>query len=127
MTMESLREKIPDVEYRLLIHKLSQQVTEQDLAELKSVFKSRIPKSKREKILKAIELFEILEEIQFVREDDLGDLKELFDQMNKHKLCEIVTNYIRGCQTAESFAESAMRISNTATLVSGPSQKGTNN
>jgi hypothetical protein len=125
--MESLREKIPDVEYRLLIHKLSQQVTEQDLAELKSVFKSCIPKSKREKILKAIELFEILEEIQFVREDDLGDLKELFDQMNKHKLCEIVTNYIRGCRTAESFAESAVRMSNTATLVADPGQKGTAN
>ena len=125
--MDSLKDWIPDLEYREFMVELSEQITAQDLERMRYMLtsKSLFPAGIMERLDTGLKLFVFLEQILFVGPNNLMKLQELFRTIRNPKLCEMVTNYIRGCRTAESFAESAMRISNTATLVADPGQKGT--
>jgi hypothetical protein len=66
------------------------------MKELKYVLTRLIPDGKKEKLNSALELFRFLEQQEFVGENNLDDLEELFRQMDKPKLCQMVTKYIRG-------------------------------
>jgi hypothetical protein len=127
MTMDSLKDWIPDLEYREFMVELSEQITAQDLERMRYMLtsKSLFPAGIMERLDTGLKLFVFLEQILFVGPNNLMKLQELFRTIRNPKLCEMVTNYIRGCRTAESFAESAVRMSNTATLVADPGQKGT--
>ena len=123
--MDGQRGMIPDLKYRGFMLKLSRKITEEDMDELKYMLTSRIPDGKMEKLDTVLKLFRFLERILFVGQNNLGNLEELFREVDKPKLCEMVTNYIRcrDCQTDESFAESAIKESNTGRLVSDPGLK----
>jgi ribosomal protein L17 len=50
-------EMIPDLKYRVFMLKLSRQITEQDMKELKYVLTRLIPNGKKEKLNSALECF----------------------------------------------------------------------
>ncbi len=110
--MDGLKEKIPDLEYRGFMLKLSRQITAQDMAEFKYMLTSLIPDGKKETLDTAIELFRFLEQQLFVGPNNLSKLEELFRAMDKTALCETVTKYIcgRDHRAVETFAESAVRM-----------------
>ena len=96
MTMDGLKEKIPDLEYRGLMLKLSRQITAQDMAEFKYMLTSLIPDGKMETLDTVLKLFRFLEQQLFVGPNNLSELAELFRAMDKPKLCHMITNFILG-------------------------------
>ena len=110
--MDGLREMIPDLKYRGFMLKLSRQITEEDMDELKYMLTSCIPDGKMEKLDTVLKLFRFLEQQLFVGPNNLSKLEELFRLMNKPALCETVTKYIcgRDHRAVETFAQSAVRM-----------------
>ena len=107
--MNDLNKWIPDLEYRVFMQKLPQQITAQDMAELKYVLTSLIPEGKKESLKTASQLFDFLEHLRFVEENNLGNLKELFVRMDKKKLCQMVGKFMRDgtTRTIQSSTETA--------------------
>ena len=91
--MDGLGKKIPDLEYRVFMLKLSRQITEQDMDEIKYMLKSRIPDGKKESLNTALKLINYLEQMLFVEPNILWDLEELFRRMDKPKLCQMITKF----------------------------------
>ena len=81
-------------DYRISMLKLSQRITEKDMEELKYVLTSRIPDGKKESLKTALELFRYLEQILFVGPNNLSRLKELFREMGKPNLYEVILSKI---------------------------------
>ena len=112
MTMDGLSKKIPNLEYRVFMLKLSRQITPKDMEELKYVLTSLIPEGKKESLKTALELFRYLEMLLFVGTNNLANLEELFRVMDKPELCQMITKFIhdRNTRTVESFKEFVMRM-----------------
>ena len=121
--MDGLSKLIPDLDYRIFMLKLSWQITEKDVAELKYVLTSRIPDGKKEYLTDALELFRYLERILYVGPDNLANLEELFRRMDKPKLCQMITTFIhdRNNRTVESSQIRNEDVEKTGILVSDPS------
>ena len=98
--MDGLSKMIPDLEYREFMLKLSWQITEQDMDEIKYMLKSSIPEGKKESLNTALKLINYLEQMLFVEPNSLGNLEELFRRMDKPKLCEMVTKFNRDKEQA---------------------------
>ncbi len=94
--MDGLKEKIPDLEYRGFMLKLSRQITAQDIAEFKYMLTSLIPDGKMETLDTVLKLFRFLEQQLFVGPNNLSKLEELFRAMDKPKLCHMITNFMLG-------------------------------
>jgi hypothetical protein len=89
-------ETIPDLKYREFMLKLSRQITDQDMAELKYMLTSLIPDGRKETLDTILELFRFLEQQLFIGPNNLGNLQELFRLMDKQRLYEMVRNFILG-------------------------------
>ena len=98
--MDGLSKIIPDIKYREFMLKLSWQITEQDMDEIKYMLKSRIPEGKKESLNTALKLIDYLEQKKLVEPNSLGNLEELFRRMDKPKLCEMITKYNRDRERA---------------------------
>ena len=121
-TMEGLKQWIPDLEYRIFMVKLSWQLTDEDIAELKYVLTSLIPDGKMESLDTAIKLFRYLERMLFVEPNNLGNLEELFRVMGKAELCQMIAKFIhdRNTRTIESFRIRNEDVEKAEVLVSDP-------
>ena len=115
--------------YRALMLKLSKQITPDDLRDLKYMLTDIIPDGIKETLPTAIELFRHLEKLRFVQESNLQDVKELFRDMERFSLCQMITNFVRDREineqlnqgdkrTVESLTESQSRMLKTDAIVS---------
>ena len=96
--MDNLNATIPDLKYRCFILKLSQQLTSQDIEQLKYMLMSPvspvIPGGIMESLDTTLKLFFHLEKLLFVGPNNLWKLAELFRVMGKQRLCDIVIKFI---------------------------------
>ena len=113
MTMDSLRRWKVELKYRGLMTRLTDQITEQDMEKLKYMLTPFIPEGKKESLVTGIKLFTFLEQILFVEPNNLENLEELFREMDKPALCQMIRTLIRvtDTRTVESFQEFATRMS----------------
>ena len=83
------------MKYRGFMARLSDQITAQDLEKLKYMLTPLIPEGKKESLDTVTKLFTCLEQLLFVGPNNLENLEELFREMKKPKLYEMVTKFIR--------------------------------
>lgn len=79
-----------DAKYRSLILKLSRKLS---CDELKYMLKLRIPAGKREKLTTTLQVFDHLENLQFVGPSNLDGLIRLLKLMGEHELLEMVEKF----------------------------------
>ena len=95
MLKMKLRDVVPDVEYRVLMLKLSRLLSSsEDIYELTYMLKSLIPAGKRERFRTPLEVFEFLENLEHLGPTKLYWLYELFQEMEKPDLSAMVLNFI---------------------------------
>jgi hypothetical protein len=73
---------------------LSDQLTSQDIEELKYILTSAIPDGIMESLNTTFDLFRHLEKLLFVGPNNLWKLAELFRVMRRQRLCDIVIKFI---------------------------------
>ena len=83
---------IIDAEYHSLILKLSRKLS---CDELKYMMKPRIPAGKREKLTTTLQVFDHLENLQFVGPSNLDGLIRLLTLMDEHELLEMVEKFLQ--------------------------------
>ena len=83
---------IGDAKYRSLILKLSRKLS---CDELKYMMKTQIPAGKREKLTTTLQVFDHLENLQFVGPSNLCGLIYLLKLMDEHELLEIVKKFLQ--------------------------------
>ena len=113
MTMDSLRRWKDELKYRGFITRLTDQITEQDMEKLKYMLTPLIPDGKKESLVTGIKLFTFLEQILFVEPNNLENLEELFLEMDKPALSQIIRTFIQVTDTGtvESYQKFATRMS----------------
>ena len=109
------------MKYRGFMARLSDQITAQDLEKLKYMLTPLIREGKKESLDTVVKLFTCLEQVLFVGPNNLENLKELFFEMDKPKLCQMVAKFMRdgATRTVQSSTEIAMNDS----FVSDPWQR----
>ena len=81
-----------EAKYRSLILKLSRKLS---CDELKYMMKPRIPAGKREKLTTTLQVFDHLENLQFVGPSNLDGLIYLLKLMDEHELIEMVKKFLQ--------------------------------
>ena len=98
MSTMKIRDIVPDVEYRVLMLKLSRLLSSsEDIYELTYMLKFQIPAGKRERFNTPLELFEFLENLEYLGPTKLYWLHELFQKMEKPDLSAMILNFITKC------------------------------
>ena len=95
MSERKLRDVVPDVEYRVLMLKLSRLLSSsEDIDELTYMLTTKIPAGIKERLLTPLEVFVFLEKSGVLGPKKLYWLHKLFQKMEKPDLSAMVLNFI---------------------------------
>ena len=113
MTMDGLSRWKVELKYRGLMARLTDRITEREMEKLKYMLTPLIPEGKKESLDTVTKLFTFLEQVLFVEPNNLGNLEELFREMDKLSLCQMIRTFmlVTDTRTVESFREFAMTMS----------------
>ena len=99
-----------DVSYRRFMMKLSQNLTNDDIDYLKYFYGSYVPSANREKIIKGIDLFTVLERANLLGPDKLDTLRFGFQSINREDLLEEITKQAAHLEDEFEEVQQSMQV-----------------